>query len=295
MSIVEKYLDRIKECERDMFSDGSPCIYRGEPGCYPRVSSSLYRYYEERYEDLWGKVNESQKGKILKGAEAPEGQTLGKKFAKIQLLGGKTNWIDFTDDPRVALFFACFGQGGVGDEKGRIIVASESCFCKDNINRPRSCYGNPLQSNVLVRSNSGVIDINNDNVRRLKVPFGLPTRKHGLWVDIWSEKCEILDGLKADGIFLESLYDGYNGYIRFQEWYLPPLAPQVKKGREGDLEGKESNHRSGYAWGVYVDEYFRDEPRYKIVCKKTREKLYEGNASQCMDFLQKKIWPGKFS
>ena len=229
MSIVKKYLDRIEECERDMFSDGSPCIYRGEPGCYPRVSSSLYRYYEERYEDLWGKVNESQKGKILKGAELPEGQTLGKEFAKIQHLGGKTNWIDFTDDPRVALFFACFGQEGAGDKEGRIIVASESCFGKDNIERPHGCYVNPLQSSVLVRSDSGVIDIDNNNVRRLKVPFDLPTRKHGGWVDIWNEKCKILDGLKADKIFLESLYDDIHGYRRFQEWYLPPLAPPDKQ------------------------------------------------------------------
>ena len=225
--IVEKYLTRIKEYERDMSSDDSPCIYRGESECYNKVSSSLYRYYEEmgkrkgkcewadkRWEHLWEHLPEKQKEGVLKEAsEASE--ILSEQFADVQHLGGRTNWIDFTRNPLVALFFACFGGDNM-DKKGRIIVAKESVFIKNSIMEPPPCSRNvnPLQSSILVRPQSGVVDTNAQQIKVVPVPLEK--------TDTMIEKIDILNELQTKGISFQSLFNvsDVHGYTRMQERLL---------------------------------------------------------------------------
>ena len=83
---------------------GGSYIFRGEPECYPKVSSGLYRQYKEDYDerkDLDIEMEEFDVGlvgqEMLKEAErytseADEFEIL----AEIQHYGGKTNLIDFT-------------------------------------------------------------------------------------------------------------------------------------------------------------------------------------------------------
>ena len=299
MSIVEKYLDCIKKCEREMSPDGSPCIYRGEPGRYPKVSSTLYRYYEEMAGPGWEEELEwHERSEILKKNDSLAGQELGEHFAKIQHLGGRTNWIDFTKCPLVALFFACFGEHGIGDNVGRIIVARESFFDKDNIVEPKcDRYINPKQRSVLVRSNGGVIGVDRVNVRQITVPLCPPPRGKER-NEVWEEKDGILTELREKDVHLESIYPDTFGYIRFQRFYLAPFNFLTRsEGQKEHLEGRKGNHRSGYQWGFYLDpdrlyEINHNQwDRYKVVHQKTGHIFVEGSASECMEFLEPRQKP----
>ena len=248
MSIVEKYLDRIKECERDMSFDDSPCIYRGEPECYPRVSSSLYRHYEEmdkrkdKYEcsdKRWEKLEEHEREEILEVNDGLAKRILARRFPDIQHLGGKTNWIDFTSDRCVALHFAC----GDMEDHGRIIVAKESVFGRDRLKKPCGPYINCSQKSVLVRpGNGGVIEIKNtQGVEVVEIP---------LW-----EKMDILRELGNRGVSDHSLYslsDEIFGYLRLQSRFLAPVVYEEmgwKGGKEG-LEKVATEDNRGVAWIV---------------------------------------------
>ena len=82
------------------------CVYRGEPECYPRVSSGLFRaccpdsvneaFDITRVEEEM--VADARRYTTLAGDE--------EILTEIQHFGGETNLIDFTDDYLIALFFA---------------------------------------------------------------------------------------------------------------------------------------------------------------------------------------------
>lgn len=131
-----------------------------------------------------------------------------KEFSAIQHLGGLTNWIDFTENPLIALFFACFDEEGEESEDGRIIVGRESVL--GDIDKPQGRYVNPLQGSVLVRPNcGGEIDIaNSEGVKVISIPK--------------TKKKEILWGLeRKHGISFWSLFCDIHGYIRGQTHVLP--------------------------------------------------------------------------
>ena len=75
-------------------SAGGSYIYRGEPECFPKVSSSLYRQYEEiEVEDF--SIEPVQREMIdaskLYTSETDDFEIL----TQLQHYGGKTNLIDF--------------------------------------------------------------------------------------------------------------------------------------------------------------------------------------------------------
>lgn len=106
-------------------ADDGNYLYRGEPECYPQVSSSLYREFGEsdtEYFDI-----ETIQREILDEA---------RRFAKqldeddeildlLQHYGYPTNLLDFTTDYNIALFFACDGQP---QEDGRVILLKRSRY-----------------------------------------------------------------------------------------------------------------------------------------------------------------------
>lgn len=99
-------------------SDESECIYRGEPKDVGIVSSSLYREFAQM--DVKSLDFELIQNDMIDEAK----QYLYKKddvdiLAELQHYGGKTNLIDFTTNPLIALFFACYGASG---QDGRVIV-----------------------------------------------------------------------------------------------------------------------------------------------------------------------------
>ena len=96
-------------------SEGHNYIYRGEHGDYQKVSSSLYRHYENI--DADGDAIASIQEAILDQArvhniemsDAVEDEDI---LAELRHNGGKVNLIDFTSDYLIALFFACDGAPG---------------------------------------------------------------------------------------------------------------------------------------------------------------------------------------
>ena len=115
-------------------------IFRGEPECYPKISSTLYRECQhiahvgmERIQrQILTQAQEhdinrlgpsrSQRAYFLWSGGYNPFEYTERQFeilAEIQHWGGETNLIDFTTDYHVALFFAC---DSYYDEDGRVII-----------------------------------------------------------------------------------------------------------------------------------------------------------------------------
>ena len=126
--IINKIVD-ISADIVDISADGD-YIYRGEPKCYPKISSTLYR---DRYEALKlgsTSIKLSQKSEIekvktyLRSAKKKDSEIA----SELQHYGSPTNFLDFTIDYNIALYFACakfHGKDG-HDEDGRIVLLQQN-------------------------------------------------------------------------------------------------------------------------------------------------------------------------
>ena len=111
-------------------SAGGNYIYRGEPKCYEKISSSLYRSYESVF--VVGDFTieqiqnfETQKARDYTGDQKKQDFEIA---SELQHHGGKSNLIDFTTDYHIALYFACaklHGKDG-HDEDGRIVLLEKN-------------------------------------------------------------------------------------------------------------------------------------------------------------------------
>ena len=169
-------LDIIKEIEAK--SGDYDCIYRGEPECYEKVSSVLYREYAHigtESLDL-----EAIQRKILNEAKKHSYAIDDSEILiEIQHYGGGTNLIDFTTDYLIALFFACDGAFG---KDGRIILQKTEII-KDLIKHPRNPrHRVKAQKTVFVIPPSGFIEPHKDDIiiipAALKQPLLQHLRKH---------------------------------------------------------------------------------------------------------------------
>ena len=147
-------------------------IYRGEPECYLKVSSNLYRELEEAnllhldIEDVQKAELEDAKGYTKKTDEFDI-------LTEIQHFGGKTNLLDFTSDYRVALFFAC---DRFPFKDGRVILQDKNGAIKDWIRNPRnSVQGSRpnVQKSIFVQPPAGFIESDEEIVvpKSLKQPI----------------------------------------------------------------------------------------------------------------------------
>ena len=111
-------------------SAGGNYIYRGEPKCYEKISSSLYRSYESvltsgRFTIEQIHNFETKKAKVyIRDKEKRDFEIA----SELQHHGGKSNLIDFTTDYHIALYFACaklHGKDG-HDEDGRIVLLEKN-------------------------------------------------------------------------------------------------------------------------------------------------------------------------
>ena len=76
-------------------------VYRGEPECYPKVSSALYRLYEDVDAEHFA-IEEVQKEILDKARRYTSATDELEILAELQHYGGKTNLIDFTTDYHIA-------------------------------------------------------------------------------------------------------------------------------------------------------------------------------------------------
>ena len=150
---------KIREILRDVAekSAGGDYIYRGEPECYKKVSSTLYRKYEgikTRYFDtaINTAINiEVVQAEILEKAKQYTDKTDELEIlAELQHYGGQTNLIDFTTDYHIALFFACDGSP---EKDGRLILQNKA---NQAVYQPKNRI--LAQKSIFVRPHAGFID-----------------------------------------------------------------------------------------------------------------------------------------
>ena len=150
---LSRVLEKITEIA-NASADGD-YIYRGEPECYGKVTSNLYREYKDDIEAEHFNIEVVQ-NEILK--EAREYTT--HKMDDLEILtalqhhGGKTNLIDFTTDYLVALFFAC-------NEKlhkpGRVILIQRQSEAYEVVKPPKTIARAGVQKSIFVQAPSGVV------------------------------------------------------------------------------------------------------------------------------------------
>ena len=194
---LDRVLAKITEIAEQSADDDY--IYRGEPECYEKVCSTLYREYP-RAEWIPFDIPQAQKDMleeaktyIGKTDDIDEADNIG-ILTQLQHFGGKTNLIDFTEDYLIALFFACDGSH---DKAGRVILLKRA---SDNytVETPRRTINRvESQKSVFVESPRGFIQP--DIVVTIPVDLKLP----------------VLDYLrKYHKISIEAIYNDMHGFIR---------------------------------------------------------------------------------
>ena len=195
MGIINKIVEKSR--------DGS-YIYRGEPKCYPKVSSSLWRLLQ-----LGDGISMTipditpVREMFLEDARRYARDIDVDDFdleAQLQHNGGKTSLIDFTTDYLIALFFACDGKP---TQDGRVILLKQDETTKDWIKKPKNPEHRVIaQKSIFVQPPGGFIE-------RCKYDKPIKIRK-----DL---KKTMLDYLrKHHGIFPESIYNDLQGFIKHQ-------------------------------------------------------------------------------
>ena len=144
---LDRVLEKIAEIAEKSADDDY--IYRGEPECYEKVSSNLYREYEKDIQAEQFDIMVVQE-EILK--EAREYTHKTDKFeilTELQHYGGKTNLIDFMTDYLVALFFACNSNP---DKLGRVILLKKQSDTYEVGPAPRTIPRAGVQKSIFVQA-----------------------------------------------------------------------------------------------------------------------------------------------
>ena len=200
---------------------GGSYIYRGEPKPYPRVSSGLYRLYEDiqasdfDIEFVQREILGQARGYTRYTGETDDLEIL----SQIQHNGGETNLIDFTTDFLIALFFACDGEPG---ESGRIILLAERGEGYQVLEPSNPVHRVVAQKSVFVRPAQGFIE-----------PDAV--------VSISSQlKSSILDYLREyHDIRTETIYNDLHGFIRHRGIHRSAYIEFYK----GESESNQENYR----------------------------------------------------
>ena len=147
---VDEVLETIACLTRLTFRTGY--LYRGEPKRFPRVSSKLYRHYEDIDSQHFN--IETVQNELLDVAKGFTSETDNNEIlAQLQHFGYSTNLVDFTTDLNVALFFACDSEP---DEDGRIVFLKSG---NPNVVKSQSPANRVVaQKSVFVRPPQGYIE-----------------------------------------------------------------------------------------------------------------------------------------
>ena len=182
-------------------SNGDDYLYRGEPECYPIVSSSLYRACVEvadsKIEIVSFDFDIVQRDMLKEAKKFTHKTDEFEILSELQHYGGKTNVIDFTTDYHVALFFACDSSP---DEDGRVILLCKASL-SGHMYQPQKPVNRVIgQKSVFVNQPKGFVepDIEINIPKVLKQP--------------------ILDHLQRyHSISKETIYNDLQGFIRQQD------------------------------------------------------------------------------
>ena len=213
-------------------------IYRGEPECYPEVSSNLWREYKECYyhDDFdigslqkervnaakehiptlannrvtipISSIEANHKSRVAAAQSAAvtwkmlEEQRDREILTDIQHYGGETNLIDFTYDYLIALFFACDGSF---DEDGRIITLdTQKTEVEQCLEKPANPQNRIIaQKSVFIKPPKGFIEKN------ISPSISIVPKE---------DKHYILKGLQIfHNISAATIYNDLHGFITYQK------------------------------------------------------------------------------
>ena len=168
-------------------------LYRGEPECYDKVSSGLYREYSDIEAEHF-EIEVVQK-EILDAAKRYTPQTDDFEIlTELQHYGYNTNLIDFTTNYNIALFFACDSRS---DKDGRIMLLEKT---NPHIVKPKSPVNRIIsQKSIFVRPPKGFIEPD----ETILIP-------HSLKQPLLEYLCNCQD------ITAETIYNDLHGFIRYQ-------------------------------------------------------------------------------
>ena len=229
---------------------GTGGIYRGEPECFPRISSGLFRQLYE-IDDHRFDIGLAQQRRIKLAQQYAPNLSDDDVLTRLQHLGGRTNLIDFTRDLNIALFFASYYSR---DKDGRILLMEEP-FVRRGEGMLASYKlvprGNPasmtdVQKSVWVEPEKGYID--DEHVTIIEIPSAL--------------KPEVLAHLQVVyGIEASTVYNDLSGFIRDQERLLDPEAEW-----HAGVRACEAGHHERALDYFAQYEQLVDEPRLKLPC-----------------------------
>ena len=155
---LDDVLEKINEITKESDKGNYIYIYRGEPKCYSKVCSSLYREYEAGINAKHFDVGVIQEDILAEAKEYTDKTDEFEILTEIQHYGGKTNLIDFTTDYLVALFFACHGES---EKPGRVILLQRppKIDPKDyEVKKPpRTIRRAEVQKSIFVQARNGLV------------------------------------------------------------------------------------------------------------------------------------------
>ena len=175
-------------------SAGGDYLYRGEPECYPKVSSGLYRKYERfAAGDFDIGIVQAEMLQNAKEFIGEAGEEDDEIQDQLQHYGYSTNLIDFTTDSHIALFFACDGEP---ENDGRVILLDKT---RHSPRKPRVPDNRVIaQKSMFVQPTKGFVE-----------PSEVVIIPHGL-------KDRILNYLdQAHGVSAATIYNDLHGFIRY--------------------------------------------------------------------------------
>ncbi len=203
---VQKILWEITEKSRQ-----GNYIYRGEQEHYRKISSTLYREYENDINPKHFDIEIAQKEMLEEVRKYKNFTDETGILAELQHYGGKTNLIDFTTNYLIALFFACDGSY---KEDGRIILLNKDTKSYQ-IELPKLSQNNRAisQNSIFVRSKKGYIKKKDVVIKKI------PQK----WKQV------ILGYLqKYHGISSRTIYNDLLGYIQNQQKHTTAYAEFYK-------------------------------------------------------------------
>ena len=194
---VEDIIGAIKEK-----SAGGDYIFRGEPKCYRKVASTLYRELDA-VKAVSSDIADVET-EIVNAARAYTDKTDEFEIlTELQHYGGKTNLVDFTTDYHVALFFACYGSPGAD---GRVILLQKTEAIKEIVK-------SPLHQEHRVRAQKSVF---------VQPPKGYLEQKYEVVQIPKNLKLAVLMYLRSDldcEISPETIYNDIHGFIKSDNAY----------------------------------------------------------------------------
>ena len=172
------YLNRLFKIINDVvnIAAGGNYIYRGEPKCYGKISSSLYRTYESILPSEKYSIEEIQDLETQRARDyiRNEDKQAFEIASELQHHGGKSNLIDFTEDYNIALYFACAKLHKDGhDEDGRIVLLerNEETIAKYQIRKAQYPANRvQAQNSLFVQPSQGFILPSDKDVKTVCIP-----------------------------------------------------------------------------------------------------------------------------